>query len=69
MPQWAPLSPIIADIVMQDLEKIAIQKLSVNLLSYFSYVDIILPTPLDSTNIILEIFNSHIRLQFTMEID
>jgi len=54
---------------MQDLEKIAIQKLSINLLSYFSYVDIILPTPLDSTNIILEIFNSHIRLQFTMEID
>jgi len=56
----SPLSPIIVDIVMQDLEEIAIQKLSANLLFYFRYVDdIILTTPLDSTNIILEMCNSY----------
>ena len=70
----SPLSPIIVDIVMQDLEEIAIQKLSANLLFYFRYVDdIILTTPLDSTNIILEMCNSYtsdlyVRLQFIMEI-
>ena len=68
MLQWittfkSSLSPIVADMVMQDLEKIA-KKLPVELLFYLRYVDDI--APLGSTNEISEIFNFlHIRLQFT----
>lgn len=37
-----PLSPIIADLVLQDLEREALDKLPFNLLFYFRYVDDIL---------------------------
>jgi len=35
----SPLSPIIADIVMQDLEEIAILNLQIHSLFYYRYVD------------------------------
>jgi len=64
------LSPIVADMIMQELQEITIGRLSVRLLFYFRYVDdIILAAPSESINDILKIFNSlHVRLQFTMEI-
>ena len=67
----SPLSPIIADIVMQDLEETALKKLSVQPLFYFRYVDdILLALPSDAINDTLNIFNSlHTRLQFTLEVD
>jgi len=38
-PLESPLSPIVADIVMQNFENIAIQKLPVHLTLYYRYVD------------------------------
>ena len=69
-PMGSPLSPIITDIVMQDLEEIALKKLSAQPLFYFRYVDdILLALPSDIVNDILNIFNSlHTRLQFTLEV-
>ena len=69
-PMGWPLSSIIADIVMQDLEEIALKKLSVQPLFYFRYVDdVILALPSDTINDALNIFNSlHTRLQFTLEV-
>ena len=60
-----PMSPIIADIVMQDLEESAINKLLIQSLFYYRYVDnIILALPSDSINDTLNTFNSlHSRLQ------
>lgn len=67
----SPLSPILAEIVMQDLEQLAIENLLVELLFYFWYVDdIILTAPVENINKILNISNSYYeRLQFTMEVD
>jgi len=54
---------------MQDLKKIAINKLSVQPLFYFRYVDDDSSFPSDTINDALNIFNSlHMRLQFTLEI-
>ena len=39
IPMGSPLSPILADIVMQDFEKKVISMLSARLLFYFRYVD------------------------------
>ena len=66
----SPLSPIVADMIMQDLEEIAIGRLLIWLLFYFWWLgDIILAAPSESINNTLKIFNSlHIRSQFTMEI-
>ena len=66
----SPLSPVVANMVMQDFEKMAIGMLPCRLLFYYRYVDdIILAAPSESICDILDIFNSlHIRLQFTMEI-
>lgn len=44
------LSPIVADMVMQDLEEIAIGRLPCRLLFYFRYVDIILGAPSESVD-------------------
>jgi len=59
-PMGSPLSPVIADIVMQDLEKRAL----------YRYVDHILTAVLRSkTKELLNSFNSlHPRMQFTIEI-
>jgi len=63
----SPLLPIIADYTGS--WRNSDPKITVVLLFYFRYDDIVLASSLGSTNEILEIFNSlHIRLQFTMEI-
>jgi len=64
------LSPVISDIVLQDLEQMAISQLSIHLPFYFRYVDdILLAAPGEWLDKILNIFNSfHERLQFTLEI-
>jgi len=68
-PMGSPLSLIVADIVMQDLETECIKKLDFHLTFYFRYVDdIILVTPNDKIDIILQTFNNyHDRLNFTVE--
>jgi len=68
-PMGSPFSPIIADLVLRDLETRAISKLSFTLPIYFRYVDdILLAAPSDRLDYILEVFNSfHNRLQFTLE--
>jgi len=66
----SPLSPIIADIVMQDLEEIAILNLQIHSLFYYRYVDdIVLALPSENIDDTLTIFYSlHTKLQFTMEV-
>jgi len=70
-PMGSPLSPILADIVMQDLEEKAMNILSIDFPFYYRYVDdILLLTPDDKVDTILDIFNSiHNRLQFTVELE
>jgi len=68
-PMGSPISPIIADIVLQDLENKALEKLKFTPCFYLRYVDdIVLTLPSLEYNHTLNIFNSfHPRLQFTME--
>jgi len=69
-PMGSALSPIIANIVMDDLETRALKKLSINIPFYYRYVDdIAMAVPRQKTEVILDTFNSfHPRLQFTMEV-
>jgi len=69
-PMGSPLSPIIADLVLRDIESRAINILNIPLPIYFRYVDdILLAAPSDSVNDIVNTFNSfHPRLQFTLEV-
>ncbi|XP_070169669.1 uncharacterized protein [Polyergus mexicanus] len=68
-PMGSPLSPIIADITLQDLEMRAIEILPISLSFYYRYVDdVVLAAPPSTFSAILQTFNSfHPRLQFTME--
>ncbi|XP_029674796.1 uncharacterized protein LOC115242551 [Formica exsecta] len=68
-PMGSPLSPIIADITLQDLEMRAIEILPISLPFYYRYVDdVVLAAPPSMFSAILQTFNSfHPRLQFTME--
>jgi len=70
-PMGSPLSPVIADLVMQDLETVAIKNLPFQLPFYYRYVDDILLAALsDSLHLLQKTFNSqHSRLQFTMEVE
>jgi len=53
------LSPIIADIVFQDLEEKALSKMYFNIPFYFRYVDdIILSAPIDQISNIIKCFNT-----------
>lgn len=63
----SPLSPIIADLVLQDLEINGINKLPFNVPIYFRYVDdILLAIPENEIHTTVNVFNSlHNRLQFT----
>ena len=65
-----PLSPILSDIVMEDLEIECIKKLNVKPLFYFRYVDdILLCVPSNSIDHTLNTFNTYDKnLQFTVEI-
>jgi len=67
----SPLSPVIADIVLQDLEEKVLNNINLNLSFYYRYIDdIILAAPPDHFTNILNIFNSfHNRLQFTIEFE
>jgi len=69
-PMGSPLSPIIADLVLQDIEIKAIERLPFDLPLYFRYVDdILLAASTDQLKEVLETFNSfHKRLQFTLEL-
>jgi len=66
----SPLSLIIAEIVLQDLEKKALGLLSIGIPFYHRYVDdIALAAPRHKINEFLNTFNSlHPKLQFTLEI-
>ena len=65
----SPLSPIISDIVMDDLEKECLSKLTFKLPFYFRYVDdIITAAPPDIIDTILNAFNNYNnKLKFTIE--
>jgi len=67
----SPLSPVIADLVLQDLEISAINNLPFHLPFYYRYVDdIVLTAPSNSLDILLQSFNAqHSRLQFTIKIE
>jgi len=66
----SPLSQIVADLVLQNLELHTLDKLSLISPFYVRYVDdIALAAPYNLFNELLDIFNSfHSRLNFTMEI-
>ena len=68
-PMGSPLSPIIADLTLQDLENKAITSLGVCLPFYVRYVDdVALAAPSSMLDKVVVMFNSfHPRLQFTME--
>jgi len=69
-PMGSPLSPIIANIVLQDLERKALDEFGIEVPFYYRYVDDI-ATAVHRTQQkrLLNIFNSfHPRIQFTMEI-
>jgi len=69
-PMGSPLSPVIADLVLLDLEIVALERFGFEVPFYFRYVDDI-ATAVHRTQIdrLLNIFNSfHPRIQFTIEI-
>jgi len=68
-PMGSPLSPVIANLVLQDLEEKALEKINCNIPFYHRYVDdIVLAAPSNQVKKIVDIFNSfHQRLQFTIE--
>jgi len=70
-PMGSPLSPILADIVLDDLETSCIQKLDFTLHTYFRYVDdIFMIIPATKLLMVLDIFNNyHPRLKFTYEVE
>jgi len=58
-PMGSPLSSVIADLVLQDLELVAINNLPFHLPFYYRYVDdIILAAPSNSLDILLQSFNA-----------
>jgi len=67
----SPLSPILVDIIMDDLKMQCMKKLDFRVRSYYRFVDdIFLIIPRNKIDIILKIFNEyHSRLKFTHEIE
>ena len=70
VPMGSPLSPIVADLVLQDLESNCLNLLTTMPDFYFRYVDdIVLSTHHSRIDTILNTFNSyHPRLKFTVEV-
>jgi len=67
-PMDSPLSSVLADIVLQDIEEAALGRLPASLPFYYRYVDNILLAP-ELFKLILETFNSfHDKSKFIMEI-
>ena len=59
-PMGSPISPLLADIVMQDLELTILQSLNFKVHIYFCYVnDTFFIIPSDELEYILRKFNSH----------
>lgn len=69
-PMGSPLSPIIADLVLQDLKEYALSRLTFTPPFYYRYVDdIATAAPPNQFDALLTVFNSfHERLRFTLEI-
>jgi len=65
----SPLSPIVADLTMRDLEDNVLNTLNIRPIIYYRYVDdILLSAPREEIYDILDKFNSyHHRLKFTLE--
>jgi len=65
------LSPVIADIVMQELENTVLDSITFSILFYYRHVDdIVIAVPSNITDLILNNFNAfHLRLQFTIELE
>jgi len=65
----SPLSPIISDLIMRDLEDNVLNSLSIQPIIYYQYADDILLSSRDEEVLdILKKFNTyHHRLKFTME--
>ena len=65
----SPLSPILADLVIQDLENNIFNTLTTHISFYFRYVDdIVLAAPINLITNILDSFNSyHERIKFTVD--
>jgi len=70
-PMGSPLSPILADVVMEDLEMHCIKKLDFEIHTYYRYVDdIFLIIPKTKVESVLKMFNNyHPRLKFTHEME
>ncbi|EFN67721.1 hypothetical protein EAG_07710, partial [Camponotus floridanus] len=68
-PMGSPLSPIIADLVLQDIENKALFKIGKKIKFYYRYVDdVLMAVDRDALQNVVEIFNSfHNRLKFTVE--
>ena len=68
-PIGSVISPMLAEIVMQDLERSVFERLGFVLPFYFRYVDdTLLCVPLDKLQIVIDTFNDyHPRIQFTHE--
>ena len=69
LPMGSPLSPVLADLVIQDLEKNIFQNLNTHISFYYRYVDdIVLAAAKDEINSILDSFNGyHERIKFTVD--
>ncbi|XP_071579386.1 uncharacterized protein [Temnothorax nylanderi] len=70
-PMESPLSPILADMVMEDLETHCLSLLDFDVRVYLRYVDDVFTiVPKRAINVLLEAFNGyHPRLRFTYEIE
>ena len=70
-PMGSPLSPILADIVMDDLEVHCLESLNFKISTFLRYVDDIFAIiPRSKINEVLNAFNNyHPRLKFTFEIE
>ena len=65
-PIGSVISPVLAEIVMEDLEKSVFERLGSVVPFYFRYVDTSLCVPLDRLKTIIDTFNDyHLRTQFT----
>jgi len=69
-PMGSPLLPIIADVVMQELETTVLSSVNFPISIHYRYVDdILMAVPYDKIDYIFNAFNNfHPRLQFTLEI-
>jgi len=69
LPMGSPLSPVLADLVIQDLEKNIFQNLNTHIFFYYRYMDdIVLAASKNKINDILDSFNGyHERIKFTVD--